>query len=223
MMKPNLIGLSQQYLAALRTYLKEGLGASLLAVHGLRRQAAAGGLMTSDMARIHEGAMTVLLKSAAGRKQSRRQAEMFFAEALPPTTSTLPVALNASTDSLKKISKSPAKRAGLAQRKTAEEEFRKGGKHYAKLLRDSHHLQRHLRHMTHQLLFAQESERKRISRELNDEIAQTLLGINVRLLTLKQAAKGSPENLAQEIANTQRLVEDSLQSINRFARVLAQT
>ena len=55
---------------------------------------------------------------------------------------------------------------------------------------------------------------------LNDEIAQTLLGINVRLLTLKRAAKGSPETLAQEIARTERLVEESMQSIDRFAQGL---
>ena len=50
----------------------------------------------------------------------------------------------------------------------------------------------HLRRLTHQILSAQEAERKKISHELRDEIAQTLLGINVRLLTLKRAAQGQP-------------------------------
>ena len=67
---------------------------------------------------------------------------------------------------------------------------------------------------------AQEAERKRLSRELRDEIAQTLLGINVRLLTLKRAATGNRATLKKEIANTQRLVQKSVQSINQFASEL---
>ena len=81
-------------------------------------------------------------------------------------------------------------------------------------------LQEHLRRLTHQILTAQEAERKKISHELRDEIAQTLLGINVRLLTLKKAAKGKTGSLKKEIANTQRLVRESVQSINQFARGL---
>ena len=78
--------------------------------------------------------------------------------------------------------------------------------HYKALLEESLALQEHLRHLTHRILSAQEAERKKISRDLQDEIAQTLLGINVRLLTLKKAAKGNTANLKKEIANTQRLV-----------------
>ena len=37
---------------------------------------------------------------------------------------------------------------------------------------------------------AQEDDRKMISHELQNEIAQTLLGINVRLLTLQKEARG---------------------------------
>src|SRR6266540_1702520 len=88
---------------------------------------------------------------------------------------------------------------GLVRRRTAEEALKKTGQHYAKLLRESNHHQKHLRHLTHQLLLAQEAERKKISRELHDEIAQTLLGINVRLLTLKNAAKGNTAKLRKEI------------------------
>jgi signal transduction histidine kinase len=109
---------------------------------------------------------------------------------------------------------------GIAQRKTVEAALRQSGRHYKMLLDESLALQEHLRHLTHQLLTSQEAERKKLSRELRDEIAQTLLGINVRLLTLKKAAKGDKANLKKEIANTQRLVQESVQSINRFAREL---
>lgn len=109
---------------------------------------------------------------------------------------------------------------GIRRRKTAERALRKSGENSAKLLRESSHLQKRLRHLIHRILSVQEAERKKISRELYDDVAQTLLGINVRLLTLKKAAHGDTANLKKEIANTQRLVKESLTSINRFAREL---
>ena len=109
---------------------------------------------------------------------------------------------------------------GIAQRKTVEAALKNSRKHCQALLEESLTLQEHLRHLTHQILSAQEAERKKISRELRDETAQTLLGINVRLLTLKKAARGNKANLKKEIANTQRLVQQSVQSINQFAREL---
>jgi len=119
--------------------------------------------------------------------------------------------LTASNQSLKQ---------GITRHKTAEVVLRKDGKHYTKLLRESNHLEKHLRHLTYRLLSAHETERKNISRELENEIAQTLLGINVRLLTVKEAAKGNTATLKKAIANMQRLVEKSVRSINRFAREL---
>jgi signal transduction histidine kinase len=59
-----------------------------------------------------------------------------------------------------------------------------------------------------------------MSHELQDEIAQTLLGINVRLLTVKRAAGLNDQSLQKEIASTQRMVGQSVQSINRFAHEL---
>jgi signal transduction histidine kinase len=107
---------------------------------------------------------------------------------------------------------------GIAERKTVEQALKKSAGHHARLLKESRRLQIHLRHLTHQILSAQELERKRISRELHDEVAQTLLGINVRLLTLKKEAVVNTEAIKNEIASTQRLVEKSVKSMNRFAR-----
>ena len=46
---------------------------------------------------------------------------------------------------------------------------------------DARHMQQKLQRLTHQILTAQEEERKKISRELHDEVVQTLIGINVEL------------------------------------------
>ena len=64
-------------------------------------------------------------------------------------------------------------------------------------------------------MVAQEHERKKISLELQDEIAQTLLGINVRLLTLKQHARNNTNGFKQEIASTQALVVQSAKSVRQ--------
>lgn len=109
---------------------------------------------------------------------------------------------------------------GIRHRKTAEVTLRKSGEQSTKLLEESRRLQEHLQCMTHQLLSAQEEERKTISRELHDEIAQTLLGIHVRLLTLKRVAEGNKAHLRKVISSTQRAVKESIQSINRFAHAL---
>jgi signal transduction histidine kinase len=74
--------------------------------------------------------------------------------------------------------------------------------------------------MTHRVLVAQEDERGKLSHELRDEIAQTLLGINVRLLLLKQAARSKATGLKNEIASTQRLVVRSATLVRQLARKL---
>jgi signal transduction histidine kinase len=68
------------------------------------------------------------------------------------------------------------------------------------------------------VLAAQEADRKNISRELQDEIVQTLLGINVRLLSLKREARVNHAGLKSEIASTEKLVTKSAKSVQRVAR-----
>lgn len=107
---------------------------------------------------------------------------------------------------------------GVLRRKAVETALKKSSRHYAGLLQESLQLQTSLRQLTHQVLAAQDNERQKISRELQDEIAQTLLGINVRLLTLQQEARGNTRTLRHEIAGTQRLVTNSARSVRRVAR-----
>ena len=108
----------------------------------------------------------------------------------------------------------------IAQRKAVEAALRKSERHYSQLLAQSEHLQEQLRHLSRQILLAQEDERKRISRELHDVIAQTLTGINVRLAALKKEAVTNTKHLARDIDRTQRLVEKSVNIVHDFAREL---
>ena len=108
----------------------------------------------------------------------------------------------------------------IVRRKAAEEALAKSEQHYSLLLEQSRQMQEHLRHLSHQVLFAQEEERKQISRELHDEIAQTLTGINISLATLTKEATVNTSSLKKKIASTQQLVEKSMKIVHRFAREL---
>src|SRR6185503_6129982 len=76
----------------------------------------------------------------------------------------------------------------IVLRQAVEEDLRKSEQHYAQLLDQSRQMQEKLRLLSRQRLSAQEEERRKISRELHDVIAQTLTGINVRLSALRKEA-----------------------------------
>ena len=81
-------------------------------------------------------------------------------------------------------------------------------------------MQKKMRLLTRQVLTAHEDERRQISRELHDEVIQTLAGISVELATLGGAGSHNPRQLQQRIARTQRHVEKSIGAVHQFAREL---
>jgi signal transduction histidine kinase len=226
-MKRTTDRLSQRYAAVLRKYLKQGPRASLRPARGLGRKAMALGLETLDLAGIHEAALASL-EASSSRGGIIKRAQIFFVEAIIPIETTHRAAQE-TNGNLNRLTKTLSRRSvelaasgrhlkqGIIQRKAAEEALKKSGKHRTDLLEQSRLVQGHLRHLTRQILSAQEDKRTKISRELHDEIAQTLLGINVRLVTLKKEATVNAKGLKKEIANTQRLVEKSKKTLSRFA------
>jgi PAS domain S-box-containing protein len=111
----------------------------------------------------------------------------------------------------------------IARRLAVEQALKKSERHSRLLLRQSHGMQDQLRLLSRQLLSAQEEERKKISRELHDVIAQTLAGINVRLAALKTNASVNIKDLERNIKCTQQLVQESVEIVQRFARELRPT
>lgn len=109
-------------------------------------------------------------------------------------------------------------RQGTVRRAIMQKDFLESRRRHKRSLKESLLLQKRLHQLTHRVLNAQESERTKISRELQNEIVQTLLGINLRLLSLKQEARHNTRNLRNEIASTQRSVVQSARSVRRVAR-----
>lgn len=164
------------------------------------------GLGTLAMARIHEQALVELVPADCSARLLggiRRRASRFFLDVLAP--------IEAGYLRLKQE---------IAQRQAAESALIESEQHHRLLLQHSWAMERRLRQLSHQLLSVQEEERKKISRELHDQIAQMLAGINVHLASLKGAVAITTANLNRKITTTQRLVEKSVNTVHRFARAL---
>lgn len=108
----------------------------------------------------------------------------------------------------------------IAHRQEVEQTLHETEYVQSRLLDHSLQQQVKLRSMSHKILSAQEDERKRISRELHDVITQTLVGINVHVATLGREATVELGTFQQRIANTQKIVEKSVEIVHQFAREL---
>jgi PAS domain S-box-containing protein len=111
----------------------------------------------------------------------------------------------------------------ISRRRTVEKSLRQSRQIQTLLLKESKRMEEELRLLSHQILHTQEEERKRISQNLHDEIAQTLVAINVHLATLARRATSNPSAIAGEIVETQKMVERSVESVHRFAMGLRPT
>jgi len=234
LMKHKLILLSRRYAAALRAHLRAGVGDHLRSALFVGRQAVALGVETLELAKIHEPALSALLLpgySAAKRTLLTKRAGVFFSQANLPIEETHRLAQSAKV-CLSQVKKTLGQRTqalaaaqqklqkGVLLRRDMEDAFVTSGRRHDQCLEESLQLQKRLRQLTHQVITAQEHERTKISHELQDEIVQTLVGINVRLLSLKQTARTNTKGLKNQIASTQRLVVRSAKSVRQFANEL---
>jgi signal transduction histidine kinase len=229
--------LSVRYRLALDRHLKSRGPDGVARSGALGRRALASGLATLDVARMHREALADLTATDGHplvRDPMVQRAQAFFIEAITPIEHVHGVSMRA-TVQLEQREQALRQRTGelatanrqlsreIQRRQAAEESLKKSEQHYQKLLEQSRLMHEQLRRLSRQVLQAQEEERKEISRELHDDIAQTLTGINVHLEALSQESTANTRGLRRKINRTQRLVTKSVNIVHRFARELRPT
>jgi two-component system sensor histidine kinase DegS len=222
------------YLASLRSHLRAKRSGGSVAPTDLGRKAPDSGVETLGLARSHERA---LVSTASSHEFSESKASMlgragsFFSDAIVPIERDHRTNRESFDYFKAKAATLLVHTASLAagnrrlerevrRRKAGEEAVRKVKERYLELYQHSQFMQKKLRSLARKIITAQEDERKQISRELHDEVVQTLVGINVELAALSKGSSLGISALRAKITRTQRLVEKSVTAVHDFAREL---
>jgi signal transduction histidine kinase len=236
-MNSSLKNLSRHYAAALRCYLADQQESVLHMAYQFGRNAIAGGFGVLDIARMHQQTLAKLVAGTASRAGDRevlKAAETFLLESLSPFEVTHR-GFQETNPKLQQLIKTLEKRnAELAEingnlaveveeRKRTEAALRESEDHFRELFRQASTMEENLRKLSNQILHAQEEERKHISRELHDEVGQALTAISVTLATLRTSNGGSVHAMTQKLADAQRLLQKTMETVHRFARELRPT
>lgn len=88
---------------------------------------------------------------------------------------------------------------------------------YHQHLKESKVAMRNAQITTELLIQQQEDDRREISRELHDEIAQVLTGISFELAVIGKELSVNEEKFRAKIDSTQRLIQGSVEFIHQFA------
>lgn len=226
--------LATRYLKALRSHLAGPTDPDDIRARRLGESALKSGVATLDLALIHQQAVTTLapvFDFARPGNGLLKRAVLFFTQTLVPLEKDRQDARARNAQLVEHNSTLHLHTAALARsiyrlegevtrRKKSEIAVLNGKERYRILFLQSELMQKKLRRLTRQIISAQEEERKKISRELHDEVVQTLVGINVELAALGRSASQGLDALKTKITRTQRLVEHSVNAVHRFARDL---
>jgi PAS domain S-box-containing protein len=108
----------------------------------------------------------------------------------------------------------------ITDRKLAEDALRESEEHHRELFRQAQEMQESLRALSQEVLRVQEDERKRISRDLHDEVGQALTAIQMNLEILKKRPSEDNTPIPKRMADTQDLVARTIETVHRFCRDL---
>jgi len=91
-------------------------------------------------------------------------------------------------------------------------------KHAEEALKES---EKQLRHLSSQLLTAQETERRRISRELHDELGQALTLMKIRLRSIEKDLGKKQVGMREECQNILQYIDQIIENVRRLSRDLS--
>jgi signal transduction histidine kinase len=218
--------LVSHYRRALREYLEHRDNARLQVAHELGYIAMRSGMGVFDMARLHGETLAKAMTCDGSRREAAQQAEaaeIFLLEALSPFETArrgLPeayVRLGQLNEMLEQRNKTLVEIT--ARQHPVEKALRISKERCLRLFQKARSMKKDIRLHSAKMVMAREEERKRISRELHDEIGQVLATVNVGLGMLKKQA-GHDRSFQKRVAATQKLLEKSMESVHRFAREL---
>ncbi len=220
------------YHSALRDYLAEPNESTLQQAYELGRAAMGAGLGVFDVIGLHHQALkdAIISSDPSIVVRSAPLFETFLLETLSPFEAAhrgfrrawerleqLNHALASHNEALA-LSNAQLEEE-IAMRQRTEAELRESKEHYFQLFNKSREMEDSLRELSAQVLTAQEQERKRISRELHDEIGQALTAVNVTIAMLKSHASADAP-LRQKIGEAEKLLAQSMETVHTFAREL---
>jgi signal transduction histidine kinase len=218
--------LVSHYRRALREYLGHRDKTRLQAAHELGCIAMRSGMGVFDLARLHGETLAQAMTCDGSRRDAAQQAEAaetFLLEALSPFETArrgLPeayVRLGQLNEMLEQRNKTLVQIT--ARQHPVEKALRISKERCLKLFQKARSMKKDIQQHSAKMVMAREEERKRISRELHDEIGQILATVNVGLGMLKKQA-GHDRSFQKRVAATQKLLEQSMESVHRFAREL---
>jgi signal transduction histidine kinase len=226
-MKGPIRSLPAAYRKALGEHMENpGSGTLEQALH-LGRAVMGEGLGVADIIRMHHEALAALPlkpgKTAATRALLATSLDSFLLDALLPLASA-----GGGSEMKLKIRfghvEELALRNGeledqIAECRRAEAAVLASKDHYFALYQNARAMETNLRDLAAQVLTAQEEERKRISRELHDEIGQALAAVDVSISMLQKRA--APDAAFQRnAAEAKQLLERTMETVHNFAREL---
>ena len=231
MNQPAKTSWSEEYLAALRTYMEQSPLGSFESARALGRKALRLGMETLELARFHDLAVDRLVPQEAdtGERESlTARAAIFFSETANPIEQTHP-AVRQVRDNIQKMHMTLVQRTSdledsnwklkiqTTERKAFAALCQKKEHAFKQLMADTRELEEKLQSMARDILSANEAERKKMSLQINDEIAQALLGINLRMAALKNQITTNQADINKEIAIIRDLVKRSVRIIKHLA------
>jgi len=214
--------LEAEYQAALQSYLDDdGSQTNWQKSHELGAQAVAMGLETLGLAKLHDQAVAMIFPvdaPQASRAEGVRRAAGFFVETLVPIEKTHPGAMKVDADIQQLNATLDQRTLDLAEahrelrqqvkgRQTAESALRNSEQASSQASGDTQDLEAYLHRCAREILSTTEAERKVTALHINDEIAQTLLGINLRMLALKEEIQANDVNLRGEIELAECMID----------------